>query len=287
MITLNPSKILIPVDFSLTSMHAIKHGALLVKKSKGELFLLHVKRKKEIENIVFPTTELRGMAEETKSILEHLEDLGRNIKKEFDITVTALVAVGSRPVEIVNTAEKNKVGLIVMGTQGSDSTSTFFSGSNSYRVIKKSTIPVMTFRAEAPHLGFSKILLPIDSSEHSPQKINSAMQMAKLCASTIHVIGILGKKETEFEQKIRNILEKIEHQAKEENLTCSSEVIKTDNPVGKTLSQAKRVKADIIITMTDQRAGSNGFWFGNYDHQLVDESEIPVLSIPPELHEKS
>lgn len=285
MITLNPSKILIPVDFSLTSMHAIKHGALLAQKSKGELFLLHVKRKKEIENIVFPTTELRGMAEETKSILEHLEDLSRDIRKEFDITVTPVVAVGSRPVEIINTAQKNKVGLIVMGTQGSDSTSTLFSGSNSYRVIKKSTIPVMTFRAEAPHLGFSKILLPIDSSEHSRQKVNSALQIAKLCASTIHAMGILGKKEDAFEQNLNDILKKIELLAKEGNLTCTTEIIRTDNPVGKTLSQAKRVKADIIITMTDQRAGSNGFWFGNYDHQLVDESEIPVLSIPPELHE--
>ena len=42
MIHFNSSKILIPVDFSDTSVLAIKHGAFIAKLTKGDLYLLHV-----------------------------------------------------------------------------------------------------------------------------------------------------------------------------------------------------------------------------------------------------
>ena len=42
MIHFNSSKILIPVDFSETSMLAIKHGAFTAQLTKGDVFLLHV-----------------------------------------------------------------------------------------------------------------------------------------------------------------------------------------------------------------------------------------------------
>ena len=42
MIHFNSSKILIPVDFSDTSLLAIKHGAFLAKYTKGDVYLLHV-----------------------------------------------------------------------------------------------------------------------------------------------------------------------------------------------------------------------------------------------------
>ena len=42
MIHFNSNKILIPVDFSETSLLAIKHGAFLAKYTKGDVYLLHV-----------------------------------------------------------------------------------------------------------------------------------------------------------------------------------------------------------------------------------------------------
>ena len=38
--------------------------------------------------------------------------------------------------------------------------------------------------------------------------------------------------------------------------------------------------------MTDQDNGS-GILTRTFDRELVDESEIPVLSIPPEIHEEN
>ena len=42
MIHFDPSKILIPVDFSETSLLAIKHGAFTAQLTQGSVYLLHV-----------------------------------------------------------------------------------------------------------------------------------------------------------------------------------------------------------------------------------------------------
>ena len=39
--------------------------------------------------------------------------------------------------------------------------------------------------------------------------------------------------------------------------------------------------------MSDQDAGFSRFILGSYAHQLINDSLIPVLSIPPEIHEEN
>lgn len=287
MIKLKMTKILIPVDFSLTSMRAIKHGAFLAQLAQGELYLLHVRKRKDILDITFPWQELRAVALENQTYLQRTKDLAEKISKDYCIKVTAIVRSGSCPTEIIKAGEKHKVGLIVMGTQGSESNSSLFFGSNAFRVISKSEIPVITVRSDTPMLGYSKILLPIDSSKHSRQKVNSALQLAKMFASSVHVLGILSKSEDNYLYKMEHILSQIKNLAIEKNLVCNTEIVWSENPAAITLSQAKKLNADMVITMTDQHAGSEGLFAGTYDKQLVVESQIPILSIKPEIHEEN
>jgi nucleotide-binding universal stress UspA family protein len=287
MITINSSKILIPVDFSPTSLYAVKHGAFLAKRNKGELLLLHVRKKKDIRNFGSAMEELRLMVEEKKAVLEKTRELAAEISHTYNITVTPLITSGNCPSEIVRTAEKHKAGLIVMGTRGSESTSSLFFGSNAFRVISKSEIPVITVRSESPKLGYSRILLPIDSSEHSRQKVVSALQIAKMYAATVHVLGILGESEGHYRYKMEVILRQIRKMVESRNLVFASNILHSDDPAQTTLSYARITGADLIITMTDQNTGYTRLISGSYDRQLVDESEIPVMSIQPEIHEEN
>lgn len=287
MIKLQTERILIPVDFTATAMKAVKHGAFLAKRNKGELYLLHVLKKKEIENFAFPAQELREMVRAKNEAIEKLAALAKQISAEYSIKVTPLISRGKCTKEIARTAEKHNIGLIVMGTRGSDSTSTLFFGSNSNRVISRANIPVMTVRNESQRLGYSKILIPIDASEHSRQKVNSALQLAKMFASTVNVLGILEPGNEAYRYKMAVILHQIKKMADKLNLVCHHEIVVSSNPAAMTLFHARKTRSELIVSMTDQNPGASKIISGSFDQQLVDEAEIPVLSIQPEIHEEN
>ena len=287
MITLNTNKILIPIDFSPTSMRAINHGAFLAKLAKGELILLHVQKKTELLDIIIPALKLKDVSVITAYIEEKLLKLGDAISKEYGISVKPLVSMGNITSEIVKVAKKQKAGIIVMGTQGGDSTNDLFVGSNSYRLLTKSSIPVMTVRTVSPKLGYKNILLPIDLSQHSRQKVNFSIELAAKYGAHLHVLGLLANNDSEHRFKLEVILPQIEKLAKAKKITCTTEIKKTPNRAKTTISYAKNKKADLIITMSDQDAEFSRFILGSYAHQLINDSLIPVLSIPPEIHEEN
>ena len=54
------NKILIPVDFSKTSLYAIKYAAFTAKLTKGEVILLHVQKKSDLIDIIMPALKLKN-----------------------------------------------------------------------------------------------------------------------------------------------------------------------------------------------------------------------------------
>jgi nucleotide-binding universal stress UspA family protein len=282
MINLNTNKILIPVDFSITSMHAISHGAPLVKLTKGKLILLHVQKKAELLELIIPALKLKNVLTITKYLECKVGELAKKIKKEYNIPVIPMLSMGNIASEITKTAEDYKAGMIIMGTHGGDSASDLFLGSNAYRVLTKSSIPVMTVRTMPLKGSYENILLPIDLSEHSRQKVTFAMQLAATCNAHVHAIGLLAKNDQEHKFKLEVILPQVQKVAKKHKVECSTEIIETTSKAKTTLDCATSKKADLIITMEDQGAELSRFILGSYAHQLIDNSQVPVLSIPPD-----
>ena len=287
MINLNTNKILIPIDFSQTSMRAIDHGAFLAKLTKGDLILLHVQKKSELLDVIIPALNLKDGSVITKYLEEKLGKLAHGISKEYGIGVASFVSTGSITSEIVNTCEQQKAGMVIMGTQGGDSNNDLFLGSNSYRLLTKSPVPVMTIRTLSPKLGYQNILLPIDLSEHSRQKVHLAIQIAEKYGAHLHILGLLAKNDSQHKFKLEVILPQIEKLAKAKKITSSSEIKIAENKAKTTLSCAKSKKADLIIIMSDQSAEFSRFILGSYAHQLINDSLIPILAIPPEIHNEN
>jgi nucleotide-binding universal stress UspA family protein len=285
MIKLNASKIVIPVDFSKTSLKAIKHGAFIAKLNKGELILLNVQKKSDLVDIFLPAFKLKDPSVVTKFIAEKLEALSKDIRKEYGIKVTPLVSMGSVTSEIVNIADENKAGLIVMGTHGGDSDSSILLGSNAYRVLTKAHCPVITVRANTQKIGYGDIVMPIDSSYHTRQKVMPTLRFAEKFASKIHVLGILGKNEQNYKHNLEVILGQIEKLGGKSNLSVTTKIVTSNDPAAQTIKYANKMKADLISIMSDQRAAAT-ILLGNYAHQLINDSKIPVLCFKPEKHDE-
>jgi len=127
--TLNFDKILIATDGSIYSQIAASEGIGFAKKFNSELIVVSVAKKDE--NV--PYAE-----ESVKMVKEAAEREG--------VKVQTVVAKGEPFEQIVEVANRNAVGFIVMGTYGRTGIEKFFMGSVTERVIAISNRPVLVVR---------------------------------------------------------------------------------------------------------------------------------------------
>ena len=277
------NKILIPIDFSDTSLEAIKHACLILKYNAGEIILLHVHKKRDVLDFISPEHEANDSLV-TNFVSKKLEDLAEKIRVEEGLRVSTIISSGNITTEVMNEVERNKIDLIIMGTRGRDSDNNKFMGSNAYRVITKSKIPVIAVHSCYTKPSYQNILIPIDTSEHTRQKVDSAIYLTKKLNAQLSVIGLIGKGEETYAYKMEVIMGQIQKLAKEKNISCVTEIQTSVNRAMTTLTYSEKANADLIIIMTDQHAEFSSIILGTYAHQLINESKVPVLCIPPEIH---
>lgn len=281
MTKLNTDRILVPVDFSETSKRALRHAAAVAVATGGELHLLYVRKKNKPMELATTLTDLRNVASESVPYRDVLEHTAREVRDANGIRVKTLVAVGNAITEIGKVVKKKNIGLVVMGTEGADSDSSLFFGSNSQRVVFRSQVPVMTVRKAARRVGYECILLPVDTSEHSRQKVNVAIQVARLFSSRIHLLGLLHPSQQDETGKLEVIMRQVEKRITGERIAVSVEKLITTEPAKATLQSAAAQKADVIIAMTDEKLNNSYFGTRAFDRELVDHAQVPVLSVPP------
>ena len=129
--------------------------------------------------------------------------------------------------------------------------------------------------------GFERILLPIDSSEASLEKVRYAAEIAKKYNSIICILGILSIADDDAAAKLEIRLEQVEKYLEKKDVNYESSVVEGENLATVTLKQAKKQKADLICIMTEQEENFTGLFLGPFAQQVVNHSKIPVLSIKP------
>ncbi len=286
MITLNTQKIIVTTDFSDTSLLAIKHGASLAKCTKGEIYLVHVITKHwEQFNVFTPNVTIESIETGSAKVQEKLEEMAAGMRSEYGINVTTMVITGNPTNEIVKYAKEIKAGVIVMGTHGYSAWEDLTIGSNALKVITKSTCPVITMSHHATKLGYKNIILPIDNSPHSRQKVVLTLELAKCFDAHVSIVGVLATNEGKEKGPMEIMLKQVEDAAKDKGLQYSVKLVENvKNRAVAIVQYCDEVKGDLISIMTDQDAEVSGFFLGPFSLQIIHHAKVAVLSIKPEEH---
>ncbi len=285
MIHLNTKKIIITTDFSDTSLLAIKHGAFLAQYTKGEIFLVHViTRHWEKFNVFTPSITIDNIETASIAVQAKLEQLAQDIRNEYNgVTVTTVVNTGNPTAEILKFAKEINAGLIVMGTHGYSAWEDLTIGSNALKVLTKSPCPVLTMSEHASKSGYKKIVLPIDTSEHTRHKVVLTLELAKQFAAQVYAVGILADDEENKKHAMQVMLRQVETAAKDKGVACTTELVENvKNRAVATVNFCEKNNCDLISIMTDQDAELSGFFLGPYALQVIHHSKVPVLSIKVE-----
>ncbi len=275
-------KILIPIDFSETSLLAIEHAAFTAQLFKADLVLLHVVENHwERFNIVVPELRIDPPNGIINAVEKRLEEIAGNIRSKYGVKSICITSNGTIFSEIISVSKEHTVDLIIMGTHGISGFAEFFVGSNTYKVATQSECPVISIQMNAKNLGFKEILLPIDLSEHSRQKVHHAVVLAKHFASQIHLVGLEDSSDESELKKLELHLDQIENFIKKNEIACVRTMVTAANQAKMTIDYATEVDADLIIIMTDQDENITGRLMGTYAQQIINHSKTPVMSIQP------
>jgi nucleotide-binding universal stress UspA family protein len=267
-------KIIVPVDFSGDSLKAFQKAVHMAKKLSAEIHLLHVKKTRSFASI-FSTRKEDAEVDIEKSF----EEMLANVKLD-NIEVQTVVRSGSSVAkEIVRYADSQEAYLIVMGTHGISGFEEFWMGSNAYRVVSSAECPVLSMRGSEKLSDISRIVMPIDLSQTTRQKVPFTLDLAKHFNAEIHVVATCIDETEEFVMKLTSYSAQVARFLNEKGVKVVTDFLTGDNVTTMTIEYAKKVDADLIAIMTEQETSMLNAFLGAYAQQMVNHSPIPVLSM--------
>lgn len=281
------SRILIPMDFSENAFLALQHATLMARLFKADLYLLHVIETMEFAYNVYDPLLLNNTNEEMeKFAVDSLLKLAKKtcsekVCVENGIHVVPLTNKGKVISEIRDTAKNFTIDIIVMGTHGAKGFNEYFIGSNAHKTVNVSPCPVITIHTNARKIGFNNIVMPIDNSFHSRQKVDFTIEIALKYGAKIHILGLINSDDLVEKSKFDIKINAVEKEVANANVPYEVKIVKGKNIAVEAMNYSDKIAADLIVIMTDHESNLTGMFLGGFAKQIVNHSKIPVLSIKP------
>lgn len=267
--------IVVPIDFSDESLKGLELAILFAKKAPSRVQMVYVRKKSGDFNA--------GSKEEKK----YAEKRFKEIVKEYqpllpkDIKLDFIIKSGKIYKEVVSQAESFEKSFIVASTHGASGFEQFFIGSNALKIISATRVPVITLQGNKPPRLISKIVLPLDITLETRQKLPFTAEIAKWFDAEVHVVALTTYKTDDIVKKLNSYSAQVCDYLKERGIKYATETLVGANLTDITIEYAKKVNAGLISIMTEQSVDVSNLILGSYAQQMLNKSSIPVMSMNP------
>jgi len=266
--------IIVPTDFTEVIEFAIDHAAHICKMQDAKLMLLHIINKETKSNLKKEKLDL-------SEIHKKIEKKSTAIAEKYNINVGFMAEEGSIFSTIGKITKEIEANMVVMGTHGKFGMQ-HITGSYALKVIETSPVPIIVVQKRGYRDGYNKIVLPIDDTIESKQKVKWAIHIARKFNSTIHLLGMSVSDSLRMAKIKANMLQIIKIFSQNE-IIHKYEYADKNGPFHKQiLSYSKSVDADLILIMTDPYKLMPNFMINKWEEQLLfNDSLIPIMAINP------
>jgi nucleotide-binding universal stress UspA family protein len=277
------SQVLIPIDFSEQSLIALDQSHNLAKFYNADLILLYIIEKGGLFNFSKKGGDDEVQKREYK---QKLDQLATEISRKYNINTHTVVVSGRVHEKILDTANEIGAKLIIMGIhQASKDIKTKLTGSNVAKVVREAKCPVITIRGKEMREGCKNIVIPIDLTKESREKVDYAIELGKLYGATIHTISTLYTVDEEAAKRLVKHVKQVKKSIKAAGVNCTIEIISivrgNETVESAIINYAKLMQADLLMIMTQQEGEMKPFFIGSTAENIINNSEIPVMSIVP------
>lgn len=278
-------KILVPVDFSDTSIHALHAACQLALRTGADLFLLNAN---EMAAYVVPVSEYAytasalDVAEYNKTANERIQNLKSGLLSDSrfkHLNIITAVREGLMVPVIREVIKEEGIDLIVMGTLGVSGWKELLIGSNTERVIRYAPCPVLVIPKGIDELKINRVVVPSNLKPDQKNAFKMVKKWQEIFGFEVHALylndplGAMTHVDIEAEKNrqmaaagLRNVY-----------LHLYGMTIDAEDAIRK---YAQQVNADMIIMGTHQPRGLSHLLFGSLTEDTANHSPVPVLSVP-------
>ncbi len=268
--------LLVAFDFSKNAIHALDYALVYAREMNAAVDLIWIDNSRPADSLIHTIDE--ELRIEKKNYLT-------NIIKDYaarypDISFDLYLGKGKIYQEISKIARRLKAELIFTGTHGVTGFEEFWIGSNAYRITTTAPCPVVTVSNSYPITGtVSQILLPVDSSLETNEKLTFAANMAEAFGATIQLLKMYNTPLSVIRKRIDSFAKEAIDYLKNRKVNFEIGEVEATNVVSGILSYAEKKNIDIIAIMTEQGNITANRFLGPYAQQLINTAKIPVMSL--------
>ncbi|MFM8911412.1 MAG: universal stress protein [Flammeovirgaceae bacterium] len=275
-------RILFPCDFSDPAVQAFKFAVEVALKSRGEIFLLNV-----VEVPVMHETVLMPTLYFEQSLMSEMKEAsGKKFQKMKDkwagegVTVSTYVEFGSIITTIRQFIEEKGIDLVVMGTHGATGAREFLIGSNTEKIVRTSSVPVMAIKKSTKLSNIKSIVFPNDLSLENEQLTLKVKDLQNFFKATLHVVYINSpaffQRDVDTKVKLKDFAKRF--MLKDYTLNVFND-LDQENGVN---NFTKEVKGDMIAMATHGRRGISHLVSGSIAEDVVNHVDCPIWTFKNE-----
>ena len=267
--------IVVGVDFQNQSYAAMKFAVNMAINVNCYLMLVFVNKHDRSKDIFQrPKDKIYEEAEERFQML-----IGK-YKDQLDSNrFSYKIREGNIADELDRQAVESRAEMIVIGTHG-DSGLRLFNSSGAFQIVEKSSVPVVTIKDGAQISNDIKIILvPIDATLESRQKVPFTVRLAKTFNAEIHMLAMYHTKVKMIQENIISYTRQAAEYLEENSVDFVVKSIETEDVIKSTINYSEEINADLISSMSIQLSATSNIWKGSFAEQLISRSHIPVLNI--------
>lgn len=274
-------KILVPTDFSPLADIALQYAAGIALHGHTDIYLLHV----EPDTLRLP---LPGFHPDPREASQYHEVAAQSMaaacarlaqdERYKAIQVHQLMEPGDMYKCINKVIERERIGLVVMGTTGTEGLSDFFTGSNTEKIVRSASCPVLAVPDEARDMDICNVLFSTTLHRDQMQAFTAARMLQEFFDAEVDLLYLNNPTGFESEADMQSQRQALEAESglRTRNLFTSENCW---DEAATILKFAEEQKADLIVMGTHQRKGLNFFLYGSVAETTINYSKRPVLTV--------
>jgi nucleotide-binding universal stress UspA family protein len=281
--------VLVPYDGSDGAAEVLHHASELAHWADATLHLLYVADTNRDSVTIVEGRAVDALEEQGEEVVseggETLETLG--VPYETD------VVQGNPAPTIVEYAEEFGLDLVVMPTRGREGVSRYFVGSVAEKVVRLSSVPVLTVRMqpdETLEFPYERVLVPTDGSPAATYAAEHVVEFAAALDATVHVLSVVDDTalgldvrstiaETESEQAANDAVDDVVTAAEERGVTDVVRHVDHGSPADVIRDSIDADDVHLVGMGTVGRRGTDRILLGSVAEKTVRTAPVPVLTV--------
>jgi nucleotide-binding universal stress UspA family protein len=278
--------ILLPVDGATGATAVLHHAGALAHRTGATVRLLNVADTARDSVTVAGGNVIDALEREGEQVVEEAAETLETLGVEYATDVVQ----GSPAETIVDYATRYEYDLVAMATRGRGGLPRYLLGSVTEKVIRLSSVPVVTLSGEDERLVFpyERVLVATDGSRQATNAVGHAVELAAALDATVHALSVVD--DTGIGPDVRAVLTE---DVAERTATEAVEAVVDAAPAGVdvvtsiehgepatcVLEYVDANDAHAVVLGTTGRRGVDRVLLGSVAERTARASPVPVFTV--------